>query len=390
MSTQYDFNAPIDRENTRALKYELREKLFGRKDVIPMWVADMEFRPPQEVVDMVARRAAHGVFGYTIQAEDFTGAVAHWMREQHNWEINPERVTYMPGVVPALAMAVQAYSKAGDGILVQRPVYHPFFDAVQENGRKLVNNALVKTGDRYEIDFEDFEAKAKLSRVFLLSNPHNPVGRVWTRAELERMVEICLRYDVMIMSDEIHADLVWEGHQHIPTATLSEEAANITVTFNAASKTFNIAGFAASYVIFNQQKHMAQYEKVLAPNHLNFGNLFGTEGTIAAYAYGQTWLYELRVHLQKNIAYVIERVHEATRVRIVKPEATYLLWLDFSALELSHREIEKKLIQQAGLGLNDGCIFGVEGRMHFRMNVACQHPALVKAIDAFCSTFKGL
>jgi cystathionine beta-lyase len=379
-----DFNKVIDRSGTNALKFEFRERLFGTEDVIPLWVADMDFAAPDAVVEAIKRRADHPLYGYTSRDEAFYEAIVHWQRERHNWAICHDWVEYMPGVVPTLILAIKAFSDPGDKVVIQPPVYPPFFDVIKDHGRLIEENPLINTDEGYRINFEQFEEITAASNVkmFILCNPHNPVGRVWTKDELTKLGDICLKNNVLIVSDEIHADLVHHGHKHIPLMSLTEELANNSVTCMAPSKTFNIAGLNTSYIVAPNSKILKAMQKELQIYHLFTGNMFGAEALKAAYNYGKPWLDELLQYIEGNIDCVMGFIEtNMPEVKVHKPDATYLMWLDFSAWGMSSVELQKFIIKEARLGLNYGPAFGKEGEGFQRLNVASSRNVLNEALN---------
>jgi cystathionine beta-lyase len=295
----YNFDKIIQRENTACVKYDLRKAFFGNDTILPLWVADMDFETPDFIREAVIKRASHPVYGYTFRTESFSQSIVDWMRKRHHWEIKKEWVSFSPGVVPALNMAVLAFTKPGDKVIVQPPVYFPFFTAVKNHGRELVYNQLIEKDGRYEMDFDDLEKKAdEKTRLLLLCHPHNPVGRLWGKKELETLVDICARKNILIISDEIHSDLMLNGNVHIPLATLSQKAADISLTCIAPSKTFNLAGLSTSALIIPNENLKKEYEKILDHLHVGMGNIFGITSLEAAYNHGEEWLDQLLQYLK--------------------------------------------------------------------------------------------
>ncbi len=384
----YDFDKVIERRNTDCVKYDLRETYFGQGDVLPMWVADMDFETPDFVRDAVQERAKHPVYGYSFRPEIYFTSIMQWIEKRHGWQVARDWILFSPGVVPALNMATLAYTSPGDGILVQPPVYFPFFNAVKNHKRILVENQLTYRDGRYTIDFDDFEQKVKKVKMFFLSNPHNPVGRLWTRDELRRMGEICVKNDVIIISDEIHCDLVLPGYMHIPMASLSDEIAKNTVTCMAPSKTFNLAGLATSSLIIKDEELRNKMERIIEDIHIGNGNFFGTTASIAAYTNGGQWLNELMRYIEKNFIFLDAFFQEELpAMELVKPEATYLAWIDFRKTGLSDKEITEKLIGEAKLGLSPGPVFGKGGEGFQRMNLATPKANVKKAAQQLKAVF---
>ncbi len=375
------FDRAIDRSGTYSVQYDERGAKFGREDLLPLWVADMDLPSPQCVTDALLKRASHPVYGYTLYPDRFFDAVTAWMAKQHGWSIEKESIVPVPGVVPALNLLVNALSEPGEGILIQPPVYHPFFRLGKNHGRKLLKNPLRLENGRYRIDFDDFSKKAKEARLFVLCSPHNPVGRVWEREELMRMAQICRDEEVVILSDEVHADILFSPHTHTPTASLGRDISEITVTLNAPSKTFNIAGLNTAYAIIENDSLRRRFASEIRRYELTMGNLFGIEALMAAYEGGSTWLAELLLYLRGNVEYVTDSLQsEKPAIVPIEPEATYLMWLDCRGLGMSDKELEDFFINKAGLGLNTGISFGEEGSGFMRMNVGCPRSKLEEAM----------
>lgn len=379
----YHFDEIIRRENTDCVKYDLRKAIFGTEDVIPMWVADMDFKSPDFIVRSLKERLNHEILGYSVRSQGFYDAVIDWFKKRHGVEINRNQITVSPGVVPALSMCVLAYSKPGDKIIIQPPVYHPFFDMVLNNGRQLVCNPLTFKDNRYFIDFDDLERKIdSKTKMLFLSNPHNPVGRVWTLEELTRLSELCLKHNILILSDEIHSDLIFKPHTHIPILSVSEAIAQQSITAIAPSKTFNLAGLHTSVLIIPNQKLYSEYESVLDRLHIGSGNLFGNIALEAAYKHGEEWLEQLLDYLQGNLDFTRDflKTH-LPDIQLIEPEGTYLLWLGFRNMNLPQKELNDFLIHKAKVGFNDGVIFGEGGEGFQRMNIACPRSVIEKALN---------
>lgn len=381
---RYNFNKIIHRENTNSVKYDIRKIYFQNEHVIPMWVADMDFETPDFIRDAIKKRADHPIYGYSIKPDSYFNSIITWLEKRHQWTVQKEEISFSPGVVPGFTLAILAYSKPGDQVVVQPPVYFPFFQAVEDNGRKLLHNQLIEEDNYYKIDFNDLEKKLsqEKTRLLLISSPHNPVGRVWSVDELNKMVDLCIKYKVLLLSDEIHADLVFKACKHIPTSMVSEKAKDHCVTFMAPSKTFNIAGLSTSFLIFQNEKLKKKYDAVLSAYHLGMGNVFGNEGLEAAFTSGEKWLDQLMDYLQINVDLVADFLKkEFPQITMQKPEATYLLWLNCKSLNLNDDELNDFFINDAGLGLNKGSVFGSGGSGYMRMNVACPKATLEKALN---------
>lgn len=379
----YNFDKIIKREHTNSVKYDLRKTYFKNEEVIPMWVADMDFETPDFIRNAVSKRANHPIYGYSIKPESYFQSIIDWLKVRHQWEIIKDDISFSPGVVPGFTLAILAYSKPGDQIVVQPPVYFPFFQAVMDNDRELLHNQLIEKDNYYTINFEDLEKKLSdpKTKILLTSSPHNPVGRVWTREELQKMVDLCDKYQVILLSDEIHCDLVFKEHLHTPAATLSESAKNLTVTFMAPSKTFNMAGLSTSFLVIQNPELKKKYEEVLSAFHLGMGNVFGHVALEAAFHKGGKWLDELMEYLSISADYVNEfLVKNIPEITYKKPQATYLLWLNCKSLHLSDEELQEFFINEAGLGLNNGSVFGAGGSGYMRMNIACPLETTKKAL----------
>ncbi|HYE10550.1 MAG TPA: MalY/PatB family protein [Patescibacteria group bacterium] len=378
------FNEVVNRKNTGSVKWDMMDEFQKPKDVLPLWVADMDFKAPEGVLKALMDRVDHGVLGYTQPTDSYYEAVVNWMMYRHNWRIKKDWIIITPGIVPALNFVVQIFTKAGEGVLVQRPVYNPFMEAVVNNGRKLVNSTLVFNKDRYEIDFEDVEKRIVENNVklFILCSPHNPVGRVWTREELITLGDICLKHDVLVVVDEIHHDLVFKSNKHIPFASLGEKYSNNCITCTAPSKTFNIAGLQLSNLIIENKEILQKLNSYLESMALTMSNIFGIIASEAAYNTGEEWLEELLDYIEGNKKLVQEFIAEKFPViKVIDSEATYLLWIDFRGLGMKREELNHFLLQEAKLWVNDGVIYGEEGSGFQRINIACPRSLLEKGLQ---------
>ena len=379
----YNFDEIIPRNGTWSIKFGLQKEKFGRTDLLPMWVADMDFRTPHFITDAVKKRAAHEIYGYTYRPNEYYKSIVRWIKKLHSWDIEREWITFCPGVVPALNLAIMAYTNPGDKVIVQPPVYFPFFSAVKNNNRKLVNNQLLYENGKYTIDYKNLEKEAATgAKLILLSNPHNPVGRVWTKEELEKLAGICIDNNILIISDEIHSDLILPGYKHIPIAGISETITNHVVTCMAPSKSFNIAGLATSSVIISNPPIREKFNMMMEKLHVGGGNIFGMEASIAAYSNGKEWIDNMLEYLNDNMNLVYDYCRE--RIPLIKPvkaEATYLVWLDCSDLGLDDVYLHKFMIEKARLGLNDGPTFGKGGNGFQRMNLACPRSIVHEALE---------
>ena len=384
----YNFDKKIERSGTASVKYDLREEIFGNPDVLPMWVADMDLETPQCIRDAVAERASHPVYGYSVMTEAYFNAFIGWLKRRHQWQIQQEWIVFSPGIVTAINAAVLAFTEPGEGVVVQPPVYFPFFDSVKNNHRKLLYNQLLYVDNTYKIDFDDLKRKAEEAKLLLLSSPHNPVSRCWTRDELKRVGEICLENEVVIISDEIHADLTLPGYQHTPLATLSPELAEVTITCMAPSKTFNVAGLFTSQIVIKNDKLRKRFRKSMDTYHLIHGNIFGMIASEAGYTHGDAWLDALMQYVKGNFDLVDEFFKQELPVfSLIKPEATFLAWIDYSKTGLSDKEMEKKLVEEASLGLNPGRIFGSGGNGFTRMNLGTPRSNVMEALERMKRVF---
>ncbi len=381
---KYDFDAVIDRRGTNSLKYDFAKERGKREDVLPLWVADMDFRTAPEILERLEQVVQHGIFGYSEGKEDYFLAVQHWYKEYFSWETKERWLVKTPGVVFAIAAAIRAFTKEGDGVLLQQPVYYPFRETIADNHRVPVNSPLKQVNGRYEMDFEDLEKKIRENHVklFLLCSPHNPVGRVWEEWELRKVGEICLRYGVLVVSDEIHSDFTYEGHTHHVFAGLSPEFSEITITCTAPSKTFNLAGLQISNIFIPNAKLREAFKKAIAAAGYSQVNLMGLTACQAAYEKGRPWLEEVKAYLADNLAFVREYLKEQLpQIRLVEPEGTYLLWLDFRALGLTENQREDLIVRKARLWLDSGAMFGQDGEGFERINIACPRATLRQALE---------
>ena len=379
-----DFSKVIERDHTNCLKYDFRVARGMPADILPLWVADMDFQISSYIQDAIEKQVRHGIYGYSEAGKDYFEAVSSWLKQQHGWVVQPQWLVKTPGVVFALAMAVKAFTNVGDGVLIQKPVYYPFSGVILDNKRKVVDNTLTLGEDgRYHIDFEDFEEKVVNEdvKLFFLCNPHNPVGRVWEREELERLGDICYRHNVIVVSDEIHSDFVWKG-KHQVFADLKEEYREISVTFTAPSKTFNIAGLQVSNIFIPNTRLRHQFKRQLDASGYSQLNAVGIVACEAAYRDGREWYDGVCSYIKENIEYVGKYLEEnIPGVKLLKPEGTYLLWLDFRELHLSDTALEDLIIKKAGLWLDSGAIFGDAGKGFQRINAACPREILEKALN---------
>ncbi len=379
----YNFDEVIDRSGSYSVKYDFFQEFKKPEKVLPLWVADMDFQSPTEITRELSKVLEHGIYGYSNSKEDYDQAVISWFQTHFQWEAQPEWIVKTPGIVFAISTAVRALSREGDAVLIQRPVYAPFTSAVQLNNRTLVNNPLQYIDGSYQIDFEDFEQKIIDHKVklFILCNPHNPVGRVWTRQELTRMGEICLKHGVIIIADEIHADFTYPGYEHIMFASIKPEFSQNLILCTAPSKTFNLAGLQASNIFIPNKELRSKFKAELSRQGYHGLNTMGMLACKTAYEHGAEWLKELKVYLTGNRDYIKDFLAERLpEIHMVEPQGTYLVWLDFRALGLKDSELEDMLLHKAGLWLEPGLKYGPEGAGFQRINIACPRQILVKAM----------
>ncbi|MGI6783948.1 MAG: MalY/PatB family protein [Aminivibrio sp.] len=391
--SKYDFDAVIERRGTISAKWDGMEPLFGTNDLFPMWIADMDFKAPPEILEALQERIDHGVLGYTRRFEPYREAVASWMERRHGWRPDTEWIRHTPGVVPALAVSMLAFTQPGDGILVQPPVYYPFFAAITGRGRRVVENPLAFDGERFWMDFEDLERKLDDSSVKMafLCSPHNPGGRVWTREELEKFAALCAARGIIVISDEIHCDVLFHGAKHTPLADVSEEIAQLTISTVAPSKTFNVAGLATAAVIIPSKRLRDNYQSVVDFLHIDGGNVFGTIGLEAAYRHGDAWLDELTVYLEKNLEYIDQFLAERLPgIKLVKPDGTYVPLLDCRSLNMSGPDLEKLFVEKGGVALDGGHWFGTGGTGFARINIATPRSLLKEGLERIERAVKSL
>ncbi len=388
---KYNFDEIVPREGTDCIKYDGREWAFKTKDVLPLWVADMDFKTPDFITTAVKERAEHEIYGYTFKSEEYFEAIAGWMKRRHQWEVKKEWISFSPGVVAGLTLAIETFSNPGDEVIVQPPVYFPFFDCIKGTKRKMIENPLKIENNRYTFDFKDLKSKiTENTKLLMLCNPQNPGGMVWTREELSKLSSICLENNIMVISDEIHSDLIHNKHKHIPFATLSEEAANNCVVCMAPSKTFNVAGLASSVVIIPNKTKFARYERALGVGHLGMGNIFGTIAMKAAYTHGDEWLSQMLDYLWGNYQLLEEFFKtKLPKVKVMNLEASYLVWLDFTAYGMNDDELSKFVIEKAKVGLNNGGKFGQGGDGWLRINIGCPRNILQEALERLEKAFNN-
>ncbi len=375
------FDEVVNRCGTYSVKHDILDTIFGEPDVLPMWVADMDFRVATEISDAIKSRAEHDIYGYTFHPPSFFQSVVEWANRRHGWTILPEWLSFSPGVVPALNLCMLAYTDPGDQVIIQTPVYPPFYTAISDHNRELICNPLVRTDNGYEMDFEHLESIIdRKTKMLILCHPHNPVGRVWTQQELERLAAICVRHQLIVVCDMIHSDLILDGHPCPSFAEISQEIAALTVSLIAPSKTFNMAGLNSSLVFTSNPVLKAKFDQVKNSLHIGLGNIFGTVALETAYKHGDAWLDGLLKYLNTNFDILDEWTSNRPYIRYIRSQGTYLAWLDFSPSGLSGDQLYQAIIHKAKVGLNKGLEFGQEGASFMRMNVGCPSSIVRQAI----------
>lgn len=390
---KYDFDKVIDRRGTNALKLEVLKDRYGRSDLIPLWVADMDFETPGFITEAIRKRLEHSLFGYTVEPEELWPTVAGWIGSHHGWKVDEKWLTFIPGIVKGIGMVVNLFVKEDEKVIIQPPVYHPFRLVPQGNDREVVFNPLRENGDgTYSMDFENLEKVAdEKCRLLILSNPHNPGGIVWNRDTLVRLADFCYRRHILVISDEIHCDMALWGNRHIPFASVSDEAAACSITFGAPSKTFNIAGIVSSYAIVPNDTIREKFFSWLSANELNEPTLFAPIATVAAFSQGDEWRKAMLHYIEGNVDFVTDYcAAHIPSVKPLRPQASFLVWLDCRALKLDHEQLVDLFVNKARLALNDGEMFGTEGKGFMRMNVASPRSVLEKAMEQLREAVGGL
>jgi cystathionine beta-lyase len=387
----YDFDRRIDRKNTNSYKWDQTEKLYGDPDILPLWVADMDFESPPAVHKVLQERAAQGIYGYTIRTEGYVNAIISWFTRRYGWSIKPQWLSDSPGIVTSLSLAVELFSEPGSSVILQSPVYYPFYDVIRMNGRQVAKNPLLLKDGRYEMDYDQLEELMRSgAKLMLLCSPHNPGGRVWEREELERLGELSLRYGVIIISDEIHCDLTFPGHRHIPFASISDEFAKNSLTLLAPTKTFNLPGLQSSVVVTSNTELKRKLDYRIKTLSLHMMNYFIPDAVQAAYNESEDWLDEMLVYIKGNVDYAINYLREhLPEVKPMVPEGTYLLWVDCRGLELDIQGLKALMFQKAKVAFSEGSVFGNEGEGYLRINLACPRSIVIEALQKFCQAAKG-
>ena len=377
------FDQQTDRHNTASSKWDQTKHLFGDQDVLPMWVADMDFMSPPAVIQALQKRAAHGIYGYTIRPQSYYDSIINWMNRRHQWEIPQDWIAHSPGVVTSLSILISTLTEPGDKVILQSPVYPPFYDVISRNDRVIEENQLVLENGSYRMDFETLARQLTdpLVKLLLLCSPHNPVGRVWTKDELRRVGELCIENDVKVISDEIHCDLVFRGYQHIPFASVDETFAQQSITCIAPTKTFNLAGLQTSSVIVADSEIRHRFNAKLKTLSIHEENYFAGIAAEAAYDQGEKWLEELLIYLEDNVTSATEFIAKhIPSVEVIRPEGTYLLWLDCRSLNMDTKKMKEALFKKAKLGVNMGISYGANGEGFIRVNIACPRALLEEGL----------
>lgn len=378
---KYNFDEIIDRRGTESVKWDAVSERWGRNDLLPMWVADMDFRTPPFVMEALRKRLEHEVLGYTFACEEWYTSIINWLQNRHGWKVKREELTFMPSIVRGLAFAIQCFTEKGDKVMVMPPVYHPFFLVTEKNKREVVYSPLVLRDGQYYIDFDRFRKDIQGCKLLILSNPHNPGGRVWTREELEQIAEICYESKTLVISDEIHADLTLPPYQHITFALVSEKARQNSLVFMSPSKAFNMPGLASSYCIIENKEICRCFQEYMEASELSEGHLFAYLSVAAAYSNGTEWLDQVLAYIQSNIDFTDAFLSEyIPNIKMIRPQASYLVFLDCRTLGLNQKELVDLFVDGAHLALNDGTMFGKEGEGFMRLNVACPRSVLEKAL----------
>ena len=386
---KYNFDAVIDRNSTNAAKIEEMKEIWGREDLIPMWVADMDFATPDFVLDAVKKRCEHPILGYTVKPDSYYMSIINWCKSRYGMDVEKKNIHYVPGIVAGLGMAMNCYTSPGDKVVIMPPVYHPFARLTRNNNRQLVECPMKFENGEYRMNLDLFKTIKKGVRLLILCNPHNPGGVVWKKEELAELAEICAEDNILVFSDEIHADLTLPPNKHLPFAMVSEKAKNNSVTFMAPSKTFNMPGVAASHAIIFNETLLSKFEKYMEAGELGTGHVFAFPAVEAAFNNGAEWLEECLAYIQSNIDYVDAFMREHTpKIKVIRPQASYLLWLDCRDMGLTHEQLKSFFADKAHLALNEGEMFGREGSCFMRMNIGSPRCIIEKAMKQLAEAYK--
>jgi len=374
---KYNFDEIIDRKLSNSIKW------WESKDILPMWIADMDFKVADEILDAMKKTIDHGIIGYDDKPDSFYESIINWVKDRYNWEIKKEWLVFTPGVVPGLGISIKSFSKEGDKVIIQPPVYPPFYRVIENNNRRVVENSLIYKDNKYIMNIDDLEKSIdKDVKIAMICSPHNPVGRVWKKEELEVFGNLCLKNNIIMISDEIHCDLTFSDYKHIPLASISDEFANNTITFMAPSKTFNIAGLFASVAIIPNDKLRKLYNDTIENMEITHTNGFSIIGFEAAYKYGKNWLSQAIRYIEDNADFAVDYINKnIPEIKTYKPEGTFLMWLDFKSLGKTSEEINELLINKGKVQLNNGATFGTAGEGFFRLNIGCPREVLKEGLD---------
>jgi cystathionine beta-lyase len=390
MMKDYNFDEIIDRRGTDCVKYDTLKKYFGEENLIPLWVADMDFRTPDFILDALKKRMEHPVFGYTYPSEEYYSSIIRWNRELHGWDLKREWISFIPGIVKGIAFAIEKFTREGDKVIIQPPVYHPFRLIPENMNRTVVNNPLRPVNGIYEMDFDGLKSVMDdQCKMLILSNPHNPAGIVWSKACLQELAAICAARGITVLSDEIHSEMVWPSFKHHPFPAVSEAAEACSITFAAPSKTFNIAGIVSSYAVIPEERLRKEFYDYLEARELNQGTVFSYTATTAAYTHGAEWRRQMLGYVMKNVDFIEEYLKEnIPQIKVYRPQASFLVWLDCRELNLPHKKLTALFTEQARLALNDGAMFGTEGNGYMRINAGCPRSTLETALGQLKCAFR--
>lgn len=379
----YSFEKRVDRSNSNCIKWDTVKELYGCEEVIPMWIADMDFEIEPSIVKAIQERLEHSVLGYTFTPNSYYDAVISWFKKRFDWNVEKEWIKFSPGVVPGVNSIIAAYTKPGDEVILQTPVYHPFYKLVKNNGCQVIENPLIYDGEKYEMDFENLESIiTDRTRMIILCSPHNPVGRVWTKDELKKLGDICIKHNVLIVSDEIHADIIYKPYKHTVFSSISHEFAENSIICTAPNKTFNIAGLQTANIIIKNEKLRKEFDIQLDKHCVHEPNVFGAIAQEAAYSNGEEWYNGLMEYLTENLKFTIDFFEKRIpKIKLVKPEGTYLLWLDCTNLNMNASDLKDFFVKKCKVGFNDGSMFGIKGEMFQRMNIATSREIIKDALE---------
>lgn len=387
---KYNFDTLVSREGTNALKLDVLQQRYGRSDLLPMWVADMDFQSPPCVKEAIIERTQHGIFGYTCPSQGYYQSIINWVSASHGWDIKKEWISFIPGIVKGIAFVIDCFTDDKDKVIIQPPVYHPFRIVPTLHGREVVYNELIFDGENYRMDFEKLAEQVKTAKILILCNPHNPGGRVWSKLELQQLAEICYDNQVLVVSDEIHSDLALNGHIHIPFASVSEKAAQNSITFMAPSKTFNIAGIVSSFSVVSNDYLRTKFYKYLEASELEEGHIFAYLAAQTVYEKGHDWLAQLKQYIWGNVCFADTYLKKyLPQVKVVIPEASFLVWLDCRDLQMSQADLVSFFINEAKLALNDGAMFGPGGKGFMRLNIGTPRSVVEKALGQLVEAYKN-